>query len=126
MKRFKIAVVILITVIAVSIVSTMYISYVCEDLIENLNTVIKYVRLKDLDNTAIELQNVIDKFEKARPFLNVLLGQGETNEIRGDLNKAIFFINMKSSESSLLYLEECKMDLNKIITGNLPSISTIL
>ncbi len=126
MGRFKIAVIILAITFAIGILSTVYITVTCGNLVENLNTVIIYVRKKDLSKTAAELQKAIDEFEKMRPVLNVLIGQGETNEIRGDLNKAIFFTNIKSGESTLLYLEECKMDLNRIITSTLPTISTIL
>ncbi len=126
MGRFKIAIAILIVTLIIGILSTVYITYTCGNLVESLNTVITFVRKKDSNKTAIELQKAIDEFEKMRPVLNVLIGQGETNEIRGDLNKAIFFTNIKSGESALLYLEECKMDLNRIITSTLPTISTIL
>ncbi len=108
------------------IFSTIYIDTACSSLVEELNVVIGLILKKNNSLVAEKMQNVIDDFEKKRPFLNIFVGQGETSEIRGDLNKAIFFINAQNFESSILYLQECKMDINRVITRNMPSISTIL
>ena len=109
-----------------SILSLIYIETICGNLIDELDDVIVSVSKKEPEKAKDSLQNVIDDFEKAKPFLNIFLGQEQTIEVRNDLNKAIFFINKKNNESAILYLQECKTDLNKIIVSNHPSISTIL
>lgn len=126
MNRKWIAIIILIFSVILSILSLIYIETICGNLIDELDDVIVSVSKKEPEKAKESLQNVIDDFEKAKPFLNIFLGQEQTIEVRNDLNKAIFFINKKSNESAILYLQECKTDLNKIIVSNHPSISTIL
>ena len=126
MNRKWIAIIILIFSVILSILSLIYIETICGNLIDELDDVIVSVSKKEPEKAKNSLQNVIDDFEKAKPLLNIFLGQEQTTEVRNDLNKAIFFINKKSNESAILYLQECKTDLNKIIVSNHPSISTIL
>ncbi len=126
MKRFRIAVMILVLTIVAGIASTYYIDRSCAHLIDRLNLVLVDVGAGEKESSAKKLQYVIDEFEKIKPFLNVLVGQGETTEIRTDLNKSVFFINTENKDAAILHLQECKMDLNRIITTNFPTISTIL
>lgn len=126
MNRIKIAVVILIVSVVLSTISLFFIHESCGTLIEKLDMVIKNTNQESLMIAAEDLQSCVDYFEKIKPFLNALVGQGEAIEIRGDLNKAIFFINARDYESAILHLQECKTDLNKIIVSSTPSISTIL
>ncbi|MBR0535022.1 MAG: DUF4363 family protein [Clostridia bacterium] len=126
MTRLKIAITILVISITLSIASLTFITTTCARLVDTLDEIIVDIGKRNSVKAAESLQNAIDYFEKIKPVLNLLEGQGETIEIRGDLNKAIFFYNATDYESCVLHLEECKTDLNRIIVSNLPSISTIL
>lgn len=126
MTRFKTAILILIISGVLSVFSLIFTQTTCGRLVDKLDEVIINIIKKDTDTTVENLDDAIEYFEKIKPFLNILEGQGETIEIRGNLNKAIFFVNAKNYESAVLYLEECKNDLNRIIVSNIPSISTIL
>lgn len=126
MNRVKIAVLILVISVILGIASLVFIQQSCGALVEHLDIVINYTKAENITSASDELQSCVDYYEKIKPWLNILVGQGEAIEIRGDLNKAIFFINIKDYESAVLYLQECKTDLNRIIVSNTPSISTIL
>ena len=126
MTRFKTAILILIISGVLSVFSLIFTQTTWGRLVDKLDDVIINIIKKDTDTTVENLDDAIEYFEKIKPFLNILEGQGETIEIRGNLNKAIFFVNAKNYESAVLYLEECKNDLNRIIVSNIPSISTIL
>ncbi len=126
MTRFKIAILILIVALILSIASLIFIQSTCSQLIDILDNVIVNIAQKNKEGAVFSLNQAIDYYEKIKPVLNIIVGQGETIEIRGDLNKAIFFVNMKDYQSAILHLEECKTDLNKIIVSNIPSISTVL
>lgn len=126
MSRFKIAILILIFSVSASIGSTIYVQSTCAALTDKVNSIITSIGKKDKALVIEHTSDAIDYFEKIKPCLNIIEGQGSTIEIRGDLNKAIFFINMKDYQSAILHLEECKTDLNRIIVSNTPSISTIL
>ncbi len=126
MNRLKIAVLIIVISVALSGISLVFIQTACGTLIENLDEVILNINQKDKTSTLKNLDYAIEYFEKIKPFLNIIEGQNETIEIRSNLNKAIFFLNIKNYESSILYLEECKTDLNRIIVSSTPSLSTIL
>ena len=126
MTRFKTAILILIISGVLSVFSLIFTQTTCGRLVDKLDEVIINIIKKDKDTTVENLDDAIEYFEKIKPVLNILEGQGETIEIRGNLNKAIFFVNAKNYESAVLYLEECKNNLNRIIVSNIPSISTIL
>lgn len=126
MTRFKTAILILVISGTLGVFSLVFTQTTCGRLVDKLDEVIINIIKKDKDTTVKNLDDAVEYFEKIKPFLNILEGQGETIEIRGNLNKAIFFVNAKNYESAVLYLEECKNDLNRIIVSNIPSISTIL
>lgn len=126
MNRVKIAVLILVISFILGIASLIFIQQSCGALIEQLDAVIINTKAENIIGASDKLQNCVEYYEKIKPLLNILVGQGEAIEIRGDLNKAIFFINIKDYESAILHLQECKTDLNRIIVSNTPSISTIL
>lgn len=126
MNRFKISVIIIIVSVSVAIFSLIFIQSTCGKLIEKMDEIIINISKKETENASQNLRDAIEYFEKIKPVINMLEGQGEAIEIRGDLNKSIFFFNTKDYESAILYLEECKTDLNRIIVSNIPSLSTIL
>ena len=126
LNRPLIGIILLVVAIAISIFSLVFIETNCGELIDMLNETATVVQEKNADKTTENLTAVVEKWEKIRPVLNIIIGQGETNEIRSELNKIIFFANIGDFETTLLYIEECKTDINKIIAGNEPTISTIL
>lgn len=126
MNRFKISIIIIVVSICLGIFSFAFIQITCGRLIEKMDEIIVNIRKKDAESASQNLQETIEYFEKIKPVINILEGQGESIEIRGDLNKSIFFFNTKDYESAILHLEECKTDLNRIIVSEIPSISTIL
>ncbi|MBO5896627.1 MAG: DUF4363 family protein [Clostridia bacterium] len=125
MNRPKMAFIFLGSSILIGIVSLIYIELSCTEMIEK-TTQAEISLIKEnhpeAEKNFIEL---IDLFEKHKPVLNLILGQGDTLEIRGDLNTAIYFLNCKDYPTALLHLQECKADLNRIIAGNEPTITTI-
>ncbi len=126
MNRFKISVIIIIVSVCLGVFSLVFVQGACGKLIEKMDEIIDDIRKSDVANASQNLQEAIDYYEKIKPVINMLEGQGEAIEIRSDLNKSIFFFNTKDYESAILHLEECKTDLNRIIVSEIPSISTIL
>ena len=125
MNRPKLAFIFLGISIILGILSLSYIEYSCSEMIEKIaqaETSLIEEKPEEAQKTFIEL---IDLFEKHKPVLNLLTGQGETLEIRSDLNTSIYFLNCKDYPTALLHLQECKADLNKIIAGNEPTLTTI-
>lgn len=125
MNRPKLAFIFLGISIILGILSLSYIEYSCSEMIEKIaqaETILIEEKPEEAQKMFIEL---IDLFEKHKPVLNLLTGQGETLEIRSDLNTAIYFLNCKDYPTALLHLQECKADLNKIIAGNEPTLTTI-
>lgn len=125
MNRPKLAFIFLGISIILGILSLSYIEYSCSEMIEKIaqaETSLIEEKPEEAQKMFVEL---IDLFEKHKPVLNLLTGQGETLEIRSDLNTAIYFLNCKDYPTALLHLQECKADLNKIIAGNEPTLTTI-
>lgn len=125
MNRPKLAFIFLGISIILGILSLSYIEYSCSEMIEKIaqaETSLIEEKPEEAQKLFVEL---IDLFEKHKPVLNLLTGQGETLEIRSDLNTAIYFLNCKDYPTALLHLQECKADLNIIIAGNEPTLTTI-
>ena len=125
MNRPKLAFIFLGISILLGVFSLAYIEYSCTEMMNK--TTQAEISLIKKDHTEAEKQfiELIDSFEKHKPVLNLIMGQGDTLEIRGDLNTAIYFLNCKDYPTALLHLQECKADLNKIIASNEPTLTTI-
>ena len=125
MNRPKLAFIFLGISILLGVFSLAYIEYSCTEMMNK--TTQAEISLIKKDHTEAEKQfiELIDLFEKHKPVLNLITGQGDTLEIRGDLNTAIYFLNCKDYPTALLHLQECKADLNKIIASNEPTLTTI-
>lgn len=125
MNRPKLAFIFLGISILLGVFSLAYIEYSCTEMMNK--TTQAEISLIKKDHTEAEKQfiELIDLFEKHKPVLNLITGQGDTLEIRGDLNTAIYFLNCKDYPTALLHLQECKADLNKMIAGNEPTLTTI-
>lgn len=125
MSRPKLAFIFLGVSIIAGLFSLIYIEYSCAEMINKTTQTEMSLITENHADAEKQFTELIDLFEKHRPVLNLLLGQGDTLEIRGDLNTAIYFLNCKDYPTALLHLQECKADLNKIIAGNEPTITTI-
>ena len=125
MNRPKLAFIFLGISILLGVFSLAYIEYSCTEMMNK--TTQAEISLIKKDHTEAEKQfiELIDLFEKHKPVLNLITGQGDTLEIRGDLNTAIYFLNCKDYPTALLHLQECKADLNKMIASNEPTLTTI-
>ncbi len=125
MKRPIVATIFLVISILLGVVSLAYTEYSCSSLIAQVEKAEKNIKAQNNSEAQKSFIELIDLFEKHKPVLNLLSGQGDTIEIRGNLNKAIFFLNCGDYDSSLLHLQECKTVLNKIITSNEPTLTTV-
>ena len=125
MNRPKLAFIFLGISIILGILSLSYIEYSCSEMIEKIAQTERSLIEEKPEEAQKMFIELIDLFEKHKPVLNLLTGQGETLEIRSDLNTAIYFLNCKDYPTALLHLQECKADLNIIIAGNEPTLTTI-
>ncbi len=125
MKRPLIATLFLVVCIVLGVVSLAYVEYSCSALIKQVEFAEECLMTRNSTEAQTSFIELIDLFEKHRPILNLISGQGDTIEIRGDLNKAIYFLNYGDYETALLHLQECKSDLNKMIASNEPTLTTI-
>ena len=125
MKRTLIASFIVVACVLVSVISLIYIESTCADMIETTDKAIASIMTQDLHQLRESLSESIKMLEKSRPALNLILGQDDTVELRGNLNKAIFYCNCKDYSTAILHLQEYKTSLNRIISTNEPTPSTI-
>ena len=125
MNRPVLALTFLVVSIIIGIASLCYIEYSCTEMIEKTTQAETCLIQKNPTAAQKNFVELIDLFEKHKPVLNLILGQGDTLEIRGDLNTAIYFLNCNDYPTALLHLQECKADLNRIIAGNEPALTTI-
>ncbi len=122
MNRPVIAVVLLVLSILISISSLIFIEINCDSVIKTLDKALDCAYEKNYNETEKQLQIALEKLEKSKHFFNIIIGQEETVEIRNNLNKAIFYYNKKNYDSMTLYLQDCKMNLNRIIVTSEPII----
>ena len=125
MKRTLVASLILILCLIIGAGSLVYIEVSCNDMIKITDTAIDSILTRNAPKLTESLQNSVDRLEKSRPVLNLIIGQDDTIELRGNLNKAIFYCNCNDYSTAILHLQEYKSSLNRIISSNEPTPSTI-
>lgn len=125
MNRTLVASLLLACCILIGIMTLTYIEHTCADMIEITDDTISAILTENQVQLEKSISQSIKLLEKNRPFLNIITGQDETIELRGNLNKAIFFCNCKEYDTAVLHLQEYKTTLNRIISSNEPTISTI-
>ena len=125
MNRPILALIFLGVSILTGIASLSYIEYSCAEMIDKTTKAEVFLIQKNEAATQESFIELVDLYEKHKPVLNLILGQGDTLEIRGNLNTAIYFLNCKDYPTALLHLQQCKVDLNRIIAGNEPALTTI-
>lgn len=125
MNRTIVASLLLALCFLASILSLIYLETTCAEMIELTDDTINATLEENKARLESCIFRSIEKLEKSRPMLNLITGQDETIELRGNLNQAIFFINCNDYETAILHLQEYKTNLNRIISSNEPTISTI-
>ncbi len=125
MNRTIIASVILVLCLTIAVVSLIYIENACNDMIMTVDITMHSIMTQNEEALIKNLHTLIEKSERNRPFLNIIMGQEESIELRGNLNQAIYYCNCNDYETAILHLQEYKTNLNRIISLNEPTPSTI-
>ena len=126
MNRPLIAVIFIIVAVCIAVTSLFYINNTHETMTELLGDVLESATADNKQETKIRLENTIKQWEKKDDLLNILIGQAETNDVKNSLSLAVHFSKIGDMESVILYINECKVELERIKNANEPSLSTIL
>ena len=126
MNRQLIAVIFIIVAVCIAVTSLFYINNTHETMTELLGDVLESATADNKQETKIRLENTIKQWEKKDDLLNILIGQAETNDVKNSLSMAVHFSKIGDMESVILYINECKVELERIKNANEPSLSTIL
>lgn len=126
MNRPLIAVIFIIVAVCIAVTSLFYINNTHETMTELLGDVLESATADNKQETKIRLENTIKQWEKKDDLLNILIGQAETNDVKNSLSMAVHFSKIGDMESVILYINECKVELERIKNANEPSLSTIL
>ena len=126
MNRPLIAVIFIIVAVCIAVTSLFYINNTHETMTEHLGDVLKSATANNKQETKIRLDNALKEWEKKDDLLNVFIGQTETNDVKNALSMAVHFSEIGDMESVILYINECRVQLERIKNTNEPSLSTIL
>ena len=126
MNRPLIAVIFIIVAVCIAVTSLFYINNTHETMTELLGDVLESAIADNKQETKIRLDNALKEWEKKDDLLNVFIGQTETNDVKNALSMAVHFSEIGDMESVILYINECKVELERIKNANEPSLSTIL
>ena len=95
-------------------------------MIIHLNEILKSAVADNKQETKELIDNTLKQWEKRDDLLNIFLGMAETNDVKNALSMAEKFSEIGDTESVILYVNECKNQLECIKNANEPSLSTIL
>ncbi|MBQ7115101.1 MAG: DUF4363 family protein [Clostridia bacterium] len=126
MKRLVIAILMLVISIGIGVSSLIFVKKACNKAIQGLDGILQGAVTENKDEVNRLAVQVNKQWEKEKFLLNILIGQGETNEIKKTLDIILYFTQIRDYESVILFSEECKGDLMNIIVSNEPNLSTIL
>lgn len=126
MNRPLIAVIFIIVAVCIAVTSLFYINNTHETMTEHLGDVLESATADNKQETKIRLDNTLKQWEKKDDLLNVFIGQTETNDVKNALSMAVHFSEIGDMESVILYINECRVQLERIKNTNEPSLSTIL
>ncbi len=126
MNRLVLAIALISLTIIVGVASLFVISNAEKNMVVELDSVLKYAREENPDLLNKSIERATKQWEKETPLLNILIGQQETNQIMHDLRMIERFAREGDKSTLILYVCECKTDLEKIRITNEPSLSTIL
>lgn len=125
MSRTTIAVAFLIACLTAGIFSLVYVDKSCNKMVKTIENAESFVINKDAENAEKALTMVNNLWQKNRPLLNILTGQGEIWEVHKYLSHANYFYKCGDYQTALTNLQECKEYLQRIITYYKPSLTTI-
>ncbi len=126
MNRPLIAVIFIVVAVCIAVTSLFYINKTHEIMTELLDNVLESATQDNKQETKNLVDNTLKQWEKQDDLLNVFLGQAETNDVKNALNMALYFSEIGDMESVILYINECRVELERIKNANEPSLSTIL
>lgn len=126
MNRPLIAVIFIIVAVCIAVTSLFYINNTHETMTEHLGDVLESATADNKQETKSRLDNALKEWEKKDDLLNVFIGQTETNDVKNALSMAVHFSEIGDMESVILYINECRVQLERIKNTNEPSLSTIL
>ena len=126
MNRPLIAVIFIIVAVCIAVTSLFYINNTHETMTEHLGDVLESAIADNKQETKIRLDNALKEWEKKDDLLNVFIGQTETNDVKNALSMAVHFSEIGDMESVILYINECRVQIERIKNTNEPSLSTIL
>lgn len=126
MKRLILAISLIVTTIVIALISLGTVEKANEKMVGRLDEITKHAMEGSYNLLNESVGEAISQWEEEKPVLNILIGQQQTNEITGTLRMIEHFAREGNKESILLYIYECKTELEKIKITNEPSLSTIL
>lgn len=126
MKRLIIAILMLVISIGIGVSSLIFVKKACNEAIQGLDGILQNAVTESKDEVNRLAVQVNEQWENKKFLLNILIGQGETNEIKKELDIILYFTKIRDYDSVILFSEECKGDLMNIIVSNEPNLSTIL
>lgn len=126
MKRLILAISLIVTTIVIALISLAAVEKANEKMVDRLDEITKHAMEGSYNLLNESVGEAISQWEEEKPVLNILIGQQQTNEITGTLRMIEHFAREGNKESILLYIYECKTELEKIKITNEPSLSTIL
>lgn len=126
MNRFIIAISLIAFALVFSIISLFYINNTFDTMTQHLDTSIESAINNEQAQTQKNLEKTLKEWEKRDDFLNIILGQGETNEVKNYLISALNFTLMGDTRTAVEHINWAKVEIERIKNANSPSISTIL
>lgn len=126
MNRLVTATVFIVLAICIAVTSLLYINHAQREMEELLKDAIESAVAKDTEQTRLGVEKALNQWEKHDDLLNIFLGQTETNDVKNSLNMAMYFLQTNDLQSVILYINDCRCELERIKTSNAPSFSTIL
>ena len=126
MKRLVLAIALIVATMAVGVISLVVINSTEKSMLVELDNISKYANEENIEELNKAIEGALLQWERKKPILNVLIGQQETNQIIHDLRMIEHFAREGDKSTLILYVCECKTDLEKIRITNEPSLSTIL
>lgn len=126
MNRFIIAISLIAFTLVFSIISLFYINNTFDTMTQHLDTSIESAINNEQAQTQKNLEKTLKEWEKRDDFLNIILGQGETNEVKNYLISALNFTLMGDTRTAVEHINWAKVEIERIKNANSPSISTIL
>lgn len=126
MNRPIIAVIFIIVAISIAVTSLVYINKTHDTMVVYLDKILESAIHDNKKETKLRLDTALEQWEKRDDLLNIFLGMAETNDVKNALSMANKFSKIGDTESVILYVNECKNQLERIKNANEPTLSTIL